>query len=811
MADPSDLPIALRRTRRSVTRLSARCATGAADVSVLGRDQTPTTPTRSLSRHSGGTKKQVRFSDPGPVLSADGDAADSVVVAGTGLTPMIRRTSLASKSATPSSTSRRRHSTPDRLNWPSSPASRGRGVNMDAPSSPFSGDVTFLPLRQVLDGRVKRRLRRNGLSEEMNTIHAERRLQAAAARAELQQLRSDVAEKDAAIQQLQQQQQKLQQQRTEGEADTSGNAAADASDDDTIVLDTDRIMDLERQVAELRRELVVRADALSPSTPEAGHRSYNWTFAARDPFSSTIRDEDSGFPDMSSPTIEDGEDVVFGDITMAELQSSTPSRPARAGGRLTRPSCTAATGSFPTPPPTSPAPAAATPVTPIGRYFAADTMLSASPVTSMLVSPPQADAEMQVSLPDAEKERLRADLVSLQGEMAQLETAVAAHQSLMARLNTTLATGGISDGADRLEEHVTGLLRSLSDKTAALAELSAELHGLGFTDGRTVCADPSGVITLLAAAFRSARLELEYLTPGEISLPLTATGAAVLDLLLERLRTLARRVHAADAQMDEHHELERSLRQQLGDRVSAMDSLSHKVAVRDAQIGELEAAVQSKDADAVATAAAHDERVAELEVGLDRLKGAMANYARDVTELEALVRRLEATVGEKEAALGEKEAAVDALEARLAAAISEGETLRADAAAEHDRTTASLRGEIDQVNAALRAAQDAARQLRLDNADLSAQLGANHIRSRTAVATLQAELTRMVSRLGEELLAGGPAETPPVAVYTGPFAESTKRASCGDSEDARADGRSSPMAEETTSRKRRRYDEEVHG
>ena len=40
---------------------------------------------------------------------------------------------------------------------------------------PISGEVQFVPLRQALDGRMKRRLRRNHLSEEMNNIQAEKR------------------------------------------------------------------------------------------------------------------------------------------------------------------------------------------------------------------------------------------------------------------------------------------------------------------------------------------------------------------------------------------------------------------------------------------------------------------------------------------------------------------------------------------------------------------------------------------------------------------------------------------------------------
>ena len=59
------------------------------------------------------------------------------------------------------------------------------------------------------------------------------------------------------------------------------------------------------------------------------------------------------------------------------------------------------------------------------------------------------------------------------------------------------------------------------------------------------------MITALSSGFRAARLELEYLTPGEIALPLTSHGAEVLDLLLTRLRELAKKGKENDDAIDE--------------------------------------------------------------------------------------------------------------------------------------------------------------------------------------------------------------------------------------------------------------------
>ena len=55
----------------------------------------------------------------------------------------------------------------------------------------MSGEVQFAPLRQVLDGRIRRRLRRNNLSEELNSIDAEKRTEASWRR-EIQDLKDEI-------------------------------------------------------------------------------------------------------------------------------------------------------------------------------------------------------------------------------------------------------------------------------------------------------------------------------------------------------------------------------------------------------------------------------------------------------------------------------------------------------------------------------------------------------------------------------------------------------------------------------------------
>ncbi|TPX08133.1 uncharacterized protein E0L32_010200 [Thyridium curvatum] len=689
-----DLPVSLRRARRTSAAYADSHSTAIKSGSSCCLTATP--------RKRGRPKKHVRFSDPGPSLGSSSSPA------ATGLTPMIRRTSL-------SAPAQRRHSTPSR------PAN-GAGLDLDSPSVPLSGEVTFLPLRQVLDGRVKRRIRRNGLSEEMNLIHAEKKRRAAETRAEIEQLKAELAAKDAEIEQLQ-------------------------TFDDTVAQDTGRIIELERQVDELRQQLENKSGSHD--------KTYDWTMAARDPFA-----EDYTMMDLNSDPMDADNEDDFGETTMADLHCSTPTRRNRA------------ISSFPSPPLTSPT---TMPMTP-----------------SSHCRTPRSHAGVQVAMLDTEKQQIEEELASLQLEISKLTGTLESYQSLTDRLASQLS--GVPQPADLpssdeqqtnasspkpdLERHLKHALQSLSDRTAALLALSSSLSELGFPGS-----DASEIVTSLSTAFRTARLELEYLTPGEVALPLTSAGAEVLDLLLNKLRDLARKSKEADDEIDEYHEMELSLRKQLGARVEAMDGLVREV-------NRLEAEAKAKD-----------EKISDLELGVDRLKGAVASYTRDVSELERLVERIEGDLQNKvteatklseekeqqvqahlEAAKLKDETIVE-FERKLAEAVTQTESLlnelssaqdehqrakekhqerltslnksHGQALALRDARVSELREEVDRVNSALRSAHETVRQLRVENSGLEKKLEDEKTRARAAIDAVKAELER-VARMGQEFLAQTP-------------------------------------------------------
>lgn len=697
-----DLPIALRRTRRSSTILHSH-PQGA---------QRPKSPT--VSTPSRGAKKRVRFSDPG--LSSDHDAYvnDEHVSASTGLTPHIRRTTLEPGSGT----KRRRQS---------GPVTQDRPEAFDSTiDTRHSGEVTFLPLRQVLDGRVKRRIRRNGLSEEINIITAERRRKAQQTSDEIAALRSEVAAKDAEIRRL------------------SGATAVGQDDDDET---QESIDELKRQVSQLRR--VLKSPDSSNETEDTidyNTTRVDWAMQVRDPFSSEYSDMELDVDDDD----DDDEDHHFGDKTMAELACSTPSR--RSSNIR---------NSFPTPPSTSPH---LGPITPSRRH----------PVT------PTSQTAVQTSFTAADREELEDELASLQLEIAKLTGTLETYESMTSRLSEKLSPWAPKDGsasalimdsrspAVRVEAQLNNLLQALSDRTAALEGLDASLGELGFPGG-----DASEVVLSLSSAFRTARLELEYLTPGEIALPLTAAGAAVLDLLLARLRELAKRTLECEDAIDEYHVLELSLRTQLGARAEAMDAAR---AERDALAGE---------------AGKKDARVRELEAGVQRLKGAVKSYTRDVSELEGLVQRLEgdldtankdlraareqneADAEEWADAAEDKDFAITMLEEKLGLALEQTSELKdqlEELRAKHkedvfsmsqrhgvdlvmrDSRVSELRLEVDRVNGALREAHETVQNLRVENGALGDRLDSEKAKAKAAIDTMKNELERVV-RMGQDLMA----------------------------------------------------------
>lgn len=530
----------------------------------------------------------------------------------------------------------------------------------------------------------------------MNTIQHEKRQRAQEARDEIARLKQEVKARDREIYELQ-------------------NA--------TIVMDTERVWDLEQQVERLEEELARKTAAMSAAQSEQSRGGQSWTTAvsrpdpfAADDFINLLADEDE-----------------FGDETVAQLACSTPSR---------------ARSSFPTPPATSP-PMPGTPCLRASR---------STPVSHMGV---------QVSFPDPREEGLEAEMVSLNREVSKLTDTLDSYKLLSDRLlkriseqAPELSKRSSDDALEDLETLVQRLLRSMSDRTCALDHLKSSIGALGFAGD-----DASEMVTSLASGFRAARLELEYLTPGEITLPLTSRGAEVLDLMLTRLRAMAKRAKEDEDSIDEYHQIELSLRKQLDARVSVMDGLKAEMSKAESILGEKTA------------------RIRDLEVANERLRGAVDGYVRDVSELEKLIQQMESDYRDAKAThhaqlesnrrvLCKKEDAVAELETKLEAALQRAADAQRQVAelreardeevagmrqrhghdlAVRDARAVELRAEIDGANEALRTAHETVLALRVENGGLQTEADGEQSSAKAVVGTIRGELQRLLQMSSDYL------------------------------------------------------------
>ncbi|KAI1734643.1 hypothetical protein F4680DRAFT_338301 [Xylaria scruposa] len=575
-------------------------------------------------------------------------------------------------------------------------------------------DVDILSLPQVTSDTLQRKNKKPRARKGNSATTAKEE-------AEIQRLRAELASRDAEIDRLH---------------------------NETIVQDTGRIMELEQQIKVLRAEL---AQSQIPTLGVGGededgdasdgdneddlpHSFYDWTLAARDPFPGSHLDVDDDLQDIS----------------MADVACSTPSRRRKsAGAALSR----SVSASFPTPPSTSPT----MPATPCSVR----TMIS--PVT------PRSHAGIQSSLPDPEKEALEAELVSLRLELTKLTATLDNHATLQDRVSKKLASAsspesvavGVESNQPGLEERVDSVLQKLSKRTTALVDLESSLNSFGFR-GTGV----SEIINSMKSGFREARLELEYLTPGEVTLPLSCHGAQVLDLVLTRLRDLSRRVRENEEAIDEYHAIELSLRQQLIARVDVMEGLR---------------AEQRKTATVLRERDAH---IADLEIGLDRLKGAAEGYRRDIVELETLVQRMEgdgkateaklqADLDGTKAQLSERERFIADLEAKLANTLKQAAELdtklkdlqrckdadtkmrnkfSGEALKLKDKRILDLRQEIHMIHEKLKSAHETSMQLRMENTGLrrrAERAEEQEQLAKEAVDKMKVELEKVTTAAGE--------------------------------------------------------------
>jgi DNA repair exonuclease SbcCD ATPase subunit len=421
--------------------------------------------------------------------------------------------------------------------------------NLAVDDTPISGTLQFAPLRQVLDGRVKRRIRRNGLSEEINLIEDEKKRESKGRKAEIEKLKEELRQKDLEMEYMRE------------EHEIASQVGGEATTPISVV------KELEAQITTLKAEL---------QKHEANDTNMDWTTAARDPYD---HDDDtimlSNFDEEFNP----------------EATSIFVSTPARGSF----PSM----GSFPSPPATVPN----TPCKPNASH----------------------DIGIQASLSDPEKVKLQGQLTTLRAELqaltASLELTNTTHERLFAKASP-FAHGEAENTIETLDSALDSILTDLAlSQSSALenahrcAALENEVATLGFGT------DLEATVKTLLDQFRRARLDLEYLLPGE-----QAEGfdnAKLLDMLLARLKVLVARTKSQADNIDQYHEQELSLRKQLSARIDAANLLQKTISDANEEIKSLSSDLVDRDS------------------SLKKLKTALEGYRSEVRNLESLITRLD--------------------------------------------------------------------------------------------------------------------------------------------------------------------------
>ena len=220
-----DLPLAVRRKRRISSGLIDPVITHVVhqpEGEGQRGQEAPKTPTKA--------KKRVRFSEPGPETYT---ASSS-----TGLTPHLSRASFSPRVRASSPTRTRPESRmPRRPSLPTLLPSSLPSPSLSPSSGPLSGEVQFEPLRQILDARLKRRISRNRLSEEINDIESKNR-EIPQWRQEIESLKDQLAlAKDS------------NKEHSEGSEEDAGSS--------------ERIQQLEQEIVELKGERTINTESTS--------------------------------------------------------------------------------------------------------------------------------------------------------------------------------------------------------------------------------------------------------------------------------------------------------------------------------------------------------------------------------------------------------------------------------------------------------------------------------------------------------------------------------------------------------------------
>ena len=399
--------------------------------------------------------------------------------------------------------------------------------------------VQFTPLRQALDDRCKRRIRRNHLSEEVNDYEADKRITA--------QLRKQIKEKDAELRKLKSE---LETAKTAGDtnhASRSENAAAQS-----------RVAEVEEELETLRRSF-----GLSEALPETNE---NWDHIPRT---------------ASGPHSEGGDTILIYEDN-ADPYDENQNEDTEPGPH------------------------------------------------------DQADAALMGLELESARQAKQSMLSSFSRNNRSFNTELDfADSPSKPRNDSTSAVGPATPRT--LHHDISKQLKAATsraeDAELALTALEGEVRAIGFAS--TANASASASLASLADHFRSIRLELERLMPGETTISFNNTE--LFPELLRKVRTLISQLNAKEAELKSMRNQERSLKGNFDHVLVAQGKADAKIKGLEKELDDM----ASESMDTRMRAQELERERDEKSRDNDSLQAALEKYRVEQKRLEDLIETIE--------------------------------------------------------------------------------------------------------------------------------------------------------------------------
>lgn len=619
--DDLDIPIAFRRGKRRSSAVSPARASTSNEANPKNACVTP-----SRTRN----KKRVRFSAPDQYTLTPSNNTS-------GLTPYVGRATLK--------TPRRAASTPNF-------------------ASLTSGQVQFTPLRQALDDRTKRRIRRNGLSEEYNRWESDKKNN--------KELRKELAEKDEATQKLINEKDAELQRLKEELLALKSSGTSDVPAEEALSFSQKTV---ESEIETLRQSF----NGQAPADFEEGDLDINWDdVRMHKNVSQGIGPASDG--DDTIPLYDDNDDAVMFD------GPSTPTAARVSQATMTH----------------------------VDTMSDAELLTMALEVESAKKEKSRLFQEVRsymASNPTGDDSPLR---LSLEGSQEMPGAGEPHPPSLSDSINSLPSPP--KDFYSNLSKTLKSTTHRAETAELALHALESDLRDLGFTAEGSNSPDSTSVASVvetIRSHFRRARLEIERILPGETSSGLN-DFASLLPDCISKLKLLATQVDSRAAEFRSMHDLHRNLKVNFECALEAAEKANRR-------IKELEDAIEESAEDMLNTRMklqAAEKETAEKGHTVTTLISALDKYRGDVSRLEALVLELESSQASK--APEDQEPNLQMIADLKGQVAAEGFAReRAEA------TSAERAAQITQLQTLLETTQRDASQLQAQVSSLSAQKAAS--------------------------------------------------------------------------------------